>query len=46
MDQLDKHVDQVNRRIDQVDKRINAVESRLTFHNSTWLTIIIAILTL
>ena len=50
IDQVDKRIDQVEthlgQRIDQVDKRIDGIESRLTFRNSTWLTIILGLLTL
>jgi hypothetical protein len=38
--------DQIDKRFEQVDKRIDGLEARLTFRNSTWLTIIIALLTL
>ena len=43
---LTQRIDQVDKGINQVDKRINGVESRLSIRHSTWLTIIIAILTL
>ena len=49
-EQIDKRIDglesRLSQRIDQVDKRIDCLEARLTFRNSTWLTIIIALLTL
>ncbi len=49
-DQVDKRIDTVElrlgQRIDQVDKRLDGLEARLTFRNSTWLTIILALLTL
>ena len=50
IDQVETHlgqrIDQVDKRIDQIDKRIDGIESRLTFRNSTWLTIILGLLTL
>ena len=38
--------DQVEKRFEQVDKYLELLEERLTFHNSTWLTIVFALLTL
>jgi len=49
-EQVDQRIDTVElrlgQRIDQVDQRIDDLEARLTFRNSTWLTIILALLTL
>ena len=49
-EQVDQRIDTVElrlgQRIDQVDKRLDGLEARLTFRNSTWLTIILALLTL
>ena len=38
--------DQVDKRFEQVDQHLELLEGRLTFRNSTWLTIVVALLTL
>ncbi len=45
-DAIEKRFEQMDKRFEQMDHRIDLLEGRLTFRNSTWLTIIVALLTL
>jgi len=45
-EEVDKRFEQVDKRFEQVDKHFELLEGRLTFRNSTWLAIVVALLTL